>query len=364
MLHVLYSFDVGGLEKGIATLINNASPEFEHMILCLSHSGESKQLISDDIPIFELHKPPGNSVSFCLKLAKSIYRIQPDIVHTRNWGGIDGAIAARLAGCSCVVHGEHGWDIDDPHGSSLKKKLVRRYLSLGIKEFTVVSQQIENWLENDVRVFRPVNCIYNGVDILSDYCLVEKGSLRKELNLSDSATLVGTVGRLDPIKDQAGLISAFVTIKKKIPQCHLIVVGDGSEKENLENITTDGVHLLGMRSDVMDILSSLDLFVLPSLNEGISNTILEAMAAGLPVVATDVGGTPEMIQSGYNGFLVQPHDYPALIDAQLTYLLNPQLMREHGVINRSVVKEKFTIQKMVSEYESVWKRVVNTFSRS
>lgn len=358
VLHVLHSFGIGGMEKGIAMLINHASPEFEHQILCLTATGDSRHLIPAEIPIHEMHKSPGNSVGFIYRLARKIREIQPAIVHTRNWGGMDAIIAARLAGIKAVVHGEHGWGMDDPQGDNPKRKLLRRWLSVGVTEFTAVSMQIKAWLEEDVGVFKPVNQIYNGVDLASCQNGGEGDEIRQELNLPDSALLIGTVGRLDPIKDQTGLIEAFSNFRESIPDCHLLIVGDGPEKENLKQNQVDGVHLLGMRTDVADILKALDVFVLPSLNEGISNTILEAMAAGLPIVATAVGGTPELIKNEKNGLLVEPRNYPALTQALARYLNDEDLRSAHGEQNRMIIDSQFSILAMVSEYEAVWRRVI------
>lgn len=360
VLHILHSFGIGGLEKGVAMLINNASPEFEHEILCLTQSGDSSKLIPANTKIYEMHKPKGNSISFIWQLAGMIRRIKPDVTHTRNWCGMDGVIAARLAGCNKIIHGEHGWSMDDPQGDKNRRKLARRWLSLGIKELTAVSQQIKNWLENEVQVFPPVSQIYNGVESSTAFDLPVNSGLRQELGLFDSAMLVGTVGRLDPIKDHSGLIRAFQEVRLHVPASHLVIIGEGPERKNLEILQTDGIHLLGMRTDVNAILQQLDLFVLPSLNEGISNTILEAMAAGLPVVATAVGGTPELLRHGKNGLLVAPRDYTALSQALKRYLNDQQLRAVHGKLNRCLADEKFSIRAMVAGYEDVWHRAVES----
>ena len=359
VLHVLHSFGIGGMEKGIAMLINHASPDFEHQILCLTQSGDSKHLIPATIPIYEMHKPAGNSLRFIAQLSGKIRQIKPDVVHTRNWGGMDAIIAARLVGCRAVVHGEHGWGMDDPQGNNPKRKLLRRWLSLGVTEFTAVSQQIKVWLERDVRVFRPVSQIYNGVDVPVFQPEPRQQSVRQELDLSESALLIGTVGRLDPIKDHTGLIESFKRLRELVPGCQLLIAGDGPEQHKLDLMVGDGIHLLGMRTDVADILKSLDVFVLPSLNEGISNTILEAMAAGLPVVATAVGGTPELIQSGNNGLLVPARDYSAFSEAVSCYLSSSELRAEHGRHNLEIIQNKFSIDTMVSGYELVWRRVTD-----
>lgn len=360
VLHILHSFGIGGMEKGIAMLINHASAEFIHEILCLTQSGDSRHLLPPGIPIHEMHKAPGNSLRFIRDLARTIRHINPDVVHTRNWGGMDGIIAARLAGFSAIVHGEHGWGMEDLQGQNPKRKRIRRWLSLGVKEFTAVSRQIKTWLEDEVRVLRPVIQIYNGVDSTPFANAPVRGNLRRELGLPDAALLVGTVGRLDPIKNQAGLIAAFAEVRRQIPHSHLIIVGDGPERSALEKSRSDGVHLTGMRSDVAEILTSLDLFVLPSLNEGISNTLLEAMAAGLPVVATAVGGSPELARHEENALLVAARDYPALTEAMTRYLFDSRLRGAHGNLSRKLIQEKFSISSMVEGYEAVWRRVAGT----
>lgn len=357
VLHILHSFGIGGLEKGIAMLINHASPDFEHIILCLTQSGDSRTLIPAEVKIYEMHKQPGNSVRFLWQMSRAIRRIKPDLVHTRNWSGMDGIIAARLAGCRRIIHGEHGWGMDDPQGKLRKRQVVRRVLSPGVREFTAVSEQIKVWLENEVGVLRPVTRIYNGVEVPSGHGQPATSALRRELGLPDDVLLVGTVGRLDPIKDQAGLVRVFQEVKRRIPSSHLVLVGDGPERETLQSLRTDGIHLLGMRSDVAAILAQLDVFVLPSLNEGISNTILEAMAAGLPVVATAAGGTPELIRHEENGLLVKVQDYHALSGALVRYLDDAQLRAAHGERNRCRVLEKFSVPAMVAGYEMVWRRV-------
>ncbi len=358
VLHILHSFGIGGMEKGIVTLVQHASADFEHVILCLSISGASQDMLPIGTRVLELHKQEGSSYRFLLHLAKVIRQEKPDIVHTRNWGGMDGVIAARLAGCKRIVHGEHGWGMDDPDGSSKKRALVRRVLSLGVMEFTAVSLQIKDWLENSVRVFRPVTQIYNGIDV-DVYNQGGAGSfLRSELGLSAKSLLRGVVGRLDPIKDHVGLFQAFSQVREKISDAHLIVIGDGPEMSRLKYISTQGIHFLGMRTDIPEIYRSLDVFALASFNEGISNTILEAMACGLPVVSTAVGGTPELITHDKNGFLVQPGGYKQFANFLLRYLMDIDLRKQHGEISQRIIQERFSVSAMIVGYESVWRRGV------
>jgi len=355
--HLIYSFGTGGLEKGIATVVNNASPLFEHVILCLTTSGKSESLLPPDIQVVELHKPPGNSPLFLFKLSRVLKSLRPDIVHTRNWSGMDGIIAARMAGIRAVVHGEHGWGMEDPQGLHQKRILIRRFLSRWVSEYTCVSKEIENWLCNDVCVRKLVTQIYNGVDT-EKYCPGNSGArIRAELGITAHVLLVGVVGRLDPIKDHSTLFRAFETVRTVLPEAQLLIVGDGQERKRLESQAGDGVIFMGNRSDVPEILRALDLFILPSLNEGISNTIIEAMATSIPVVATRVGGNPELVEEGRTGALVRPGDFQSMAAAIVRYLQHPDLSTRHGEAAKQTVIKRFSIEAMVRSYEAVYRRL-------
>lgn len=355
--HVLYSFGTGGLEKGIATIVQNASPDMEHIIICLSTSGESARLLPAGSRIIALGKMKGNSLLFIWKLARTLRSLRPDVVHTRNWSGVDGIIAARLAGIRWVIHGEHGWEIKDCNGLNAKRVFIRRLLSKWVCEYTCVSKQMEKWFRDELRLKKSVTQIYNGVDPQKYHPGDDRDRLRLELGLGPNAPVIGVVGRLDPIKDHPTVLRAFETVRKYRPESQLLIVGDGIERKRLEGLAGQGVSFWGNRADVPDILKILDIFVLPSLNEGISNTILEAMATSLPVIATRVGGNPELVEDAHDGFLFDPGDSRSLASALLQYIGHPDLRRQHGCAGRQKVQENFTVQTMVSAYETVYRRL-------
>jgi len=355
--HVLYSFDIGGMEKGIATVINHGSGRFRHVIVCLGRGQGSRSLVKGDLKVVELNKSEGNSIRFLFQLAKLFRELRPDLVHTRNWSGMDGVVAARLAGIRNVVHGEHGWGVGDPDGLSPRRLRIRRLLSRWVKEYTCVSQAMVGWLRNDVGLAKPITQIYNGVD--TERFLPGPGDhLRNELGIPRGNFVAGVVGRLDPIKDHPTLFSAFSRLRETVPEARLLVVGDGPERGRLETMAGEGVVFLGERRDVPELMRTLDLFVLPSRNEGISNTILEAMATGLPVVATAVGGNPELVEPGVTGTLVPAGSPEALAQALSVYAASYELRQEHGAAARARALERFSIPAMVQSYEKVWRRVV------
>lgn len=355
--HVIYSFGVGGLEKGISTLINYGSPDIKHIIISLTPHKESERLLQKDIKILTLDKPDKNSFEFIFKLTRLLRKIKPDIVHTRNWSGMDGIFAAKLAGITKIIHGEHGWDMFDPFGKNLKRKIIRQVTSAFVCKYTCVSRQLAGWLQDDVGVRKEIRQIYNGVNIrkLIPVDSTKKRLLRRRYKMPENALIIGSIGRLDAIKNHRLLIKTFQYVSKKYPRVFLVVVGDGPERMSLEKISDKYVRFLGTRSDVHSIFSCLDLFILPSLNEGISNTILEAMASGIPVIASNVGGNPELIQHGLNGFLSPPNDSYRLFRLIENYINNPELGPQHGKAGRKQAVTNFSIESMVKQYEDVYR---------
>ena len=353
---VVHGFGTGGMEKGVATLIREASPDFEQTVLCLSRSGASERLLPAGTPVVQLGKRPGHSLLFILRLARTLRSLRPAVLHTRNWGGMDGVIAARIAGIGQVVHGEHGWTVDDPYGRSSGRIRARRFLGRWIREYTCVSRQMESWLRSIVGVGVGVTQIYNGVDTERFRPTAGRGSVRAELGIAEGEFVVTICGRLDPIKDHPTLFRAIESVRSAGVAARLLVVGDGAERPRLEREAGDTTIFLGDRQDVPDILRDTDVFALTSLNEGISNTILEAMATGLPVVATRVGGNPELVVPEETGVLVDPGDDALVANSLLQYHRAPRQRAEHGAAGRQRAIREFGVAAMVAGYEEVYRR--------
>lgn len=353
---------MGGLENGVVNLLNNSDQNmFEHEICCVTKSGSAALRLKNRIPIYEMHKREGNDWRLIPNLVKLMKNVKPDIVHTRNWGTVDGIVAAKLAGVRTVIHGEHGWNMDDPMGQNIRRRIARKLLSSGVNHFIAVSGDIKKWMVNSIGIKNTkVSKILNGVNT-DKFCQRNNIGIRNSLGFSSEDIVIGTVGRLDPIKDQRLLLQAFSSLKHEKKNLRLVLVGDGPEKRNLESVRKrlpcgDRVVFLGEREDVNKILSAFDLFVLPSRNEGISNTILEAMATGLPVIATNIGGNPELVKNGHSGFLFPLGDCHALVDALNFYTeQNPQMIEIHGRNARERAVMEFSLKRMINEYETLYK---------
>jgi len=359
-VHVIHSFMTGGMEKGIVTCIRNSAADIAHVVVCLSSSGEMARLLPAGTQVLALDKPKGNSLRFLWKLSRVLRSLAPCVVHTRNWGGMDGILAARLAGIRSVVHGEHGWEAGDLRGDNRKRMLVRRVLSRQVRQITCVSRDISTWLRERVKVRSPVVQIYNGIDPALYTEAGGSGGVRAELGIEPDAPLFGIVGRLDPIKDHGTLFRALTRLRGAVPGARLLCVGDGEERARLEAMVPPGVLMLGRRTDIPRLLAALDVFVLTSRNEGISNTILEAMAAGLPVIATGVGGNPELVVPGRTGRLFEPGDVERLASLMGEYAASPDLRRAHGAAGRERATLEFGIPRMVAAYEAVWRACAGT----
>ncbi len=359
VVHVVNSLAVGGLENGVVNLVNATSTRFRHVIVCMTADGPLHARLRPEVEVIVLGKRPGQDPWALLRLVRLLRRLRPLIVHSRNWPAIDAIPAARVARVPLVVHGEHGREVADPEGRNPRRKRIRRALAPLVHHFVTVSADLRRWLIEDVRVpAAKVSAIHNGVD-LSRFGRAGRLESRLRLDLPAEAPIVGTVGRLDPVKDQAGLIRAFAKVRSAHPEALLVVVGDGPCRAELQDVAAasgqgDHVRLLGNRDDIPAVMSALDVFVLPSIAEGISNTILEAMASGLPVVATRVGGNPELVEDGIGGALVPRQDPSALAAAIAAYVADPELRRRHGLASRQRATGHFSLERMAEAYANLY----------
>jgi sugar transferase (PEP-CTERM/EpsH1 system associated) len=368
--HVIHRLDVGGMENGLVNLINSL-PEsrYRHVIICLTdYTDFSERITAGNVRILALHKREGKDLAVFLRMWKTLRELRPTIVHTRNLGTIDMVIPAALAGVRHRIHGEHGWDMTDLHGENRKYRYLRRLCGLFITRYITVSKDLARWLHERLDVPEDrIDQIHNGVDSLR---FRPAAAGREEIGApgfaSPESVVIGYVGRMAAVKNPLGVVQAFLYLWQKLPrgreQLRLVLIGDGPLRAELENVfagadALGSVWFAGERDDIPRLLRGMDVFVMPSLNEGISNTILEAMATGLPVVATDVGGNPELVRPDRTGYLVCADDSLALASAIRRYVEHPELRREHGRAARDVIESEFCLRSMVGRYMRVYETV-------
>lgn len=367
--HVVYRFDVGGLENGVVNLINRLPSEaYRHAVIALTEVTEFKQrILRDDVQFVSLHKKPGQGFWLFPRLFALFRSLSPAIVHTRNLAALEASFPAWLAAVPARVHGEHGRDIGDLDGANRKYRRVRRAYRPFVNRYVALSKDLEDYLCRKVRISAAcIDQIYNGVDAVR-FVPAQPREGRASIDgcpfQGREMWLLGTVGRLEAVKDQVTLARAFVALIKRYPMAakrvRLVIAGDGPQRREVEQaLATGGVSdlawLAGERADVPEVLRGLDCFVLPSLAEGISNTILEAMASGLPVVATRVGGNAELVEDGLTGRLVPAADSEAMASAINAYINDPQAVKRHGKAGRQRVLQRFSLERMVEEYHALY----------
>jgi sugar transferase (PEP-CTERM/EpsH1 system associated) len=374
--HVVYRFDYGGLENGIVNLINaTQGKSIRHCVIALTEATDAfrSRLRVPGVELYELGKRPGKDFAAYFRFFRLIRRLRPAILHTRNIGTLDCAVLGRLAGVSICIHGEHGWHADDPFGRSVKYRFLRRAFDVAVNEYVAVSRDIETWLRDSIgiRADRIVQ-IYNGVDVDKFNPKGSTVTLPFD-NVGNSLLVIGTVGRLDRIKNFDMLIKAVAQLVDHNPdlreRLRSVIVGDGPQLTELRNLVNklglqEIVFLPGKRQDIDELLRSMNIFVLPSLNEGISNTILESMVTGLPIIATEVGGNPELIADGETGSLVPANNTDAIVEAIKRYVYDPRLTESHGRAARDRAVRLFSLRAMIESYGQLYDRLLSNSSRA
>jgi sugar transferase (PEP-CTERM/EpsH1 system associated) len=363
--HVIYRLAIGGLENGLVNLVNNLPAErWQHAIICISEATDFRARIRrPDVEIYELHKRPGKDVAAYQRMWRVLRRLKPQIVHTRNLPALDMIVPAYVAGVPRFIHSEHGFTMMELDGKNQKYNRLRRASRLAVDRYVALSRDLHDWLRHEIHVPEArLTTIYNGVDTTRFSPENADRTMLPPSFVQPGTIVLGTLGRLEPVKNQLALVRAFARVLEHRPQLRgtlrLAIVGNGEQRGQVDaavasaNIA-DLVWLPGFRDDTAALYRALDVFVLPSLREGISNTLLEAMASGRPVIATRVGGNPEIVPEGIAGQLVSP-DPEDLASAILTYVENPNLMRAHGEGGRAHVLKSFSLDAMVRNYDRVY----------
>ncbi|MFQ5785392.1 MAG: TIGR03088 family PEP-CTERM/XrtA system glycosyltransferase [Alphaproteobacteria bacterium] len=369
--HVIHRLDFGGMENGLVNLINRTpARRYRHAVVCLTGYTEFRQRITRaEVPVVALGKRHGKDVAIYAKLWRLLRRLRPAIVHTRNLPAVDMAIPAALAGVRCRVHGEHGRDVTELAGGEHRYRRLRRALSPFVDRYIPLSRELEDWLVASIGVPpAKITRIYNGVDGARFHpAQGDREPLPADGFAPPGTVVIGAVGRMETVKDQPMLARAFVELLDRLPaargRLRLVMIGDGTLRAEAMAIldaagAADLAWLPGSRNDAPALYRGFDVFALPSRTEGISNTILEAMASGLPVVATRVGGNPELVDEGVTGALAPPGDPAAFAGALRAYVADPALRRAHGRAARARIEREFDLDAMVARYLAVYDAVL------
>jgi sugar transferase (PEP-CTERM/EpsH1 system associated) len=351
---------MGGLEKMVVSLIQGVDPSrFRTVLCCIERQGEwfcEAERYCDAALV--LNKKPGLAYGLPFKLARFFKANHVDIVHCHNFAGfVYGSLGARIARHSAVVYTVHGPEMPD----KTRQRLFQR-LPLVDAVVTVSEHMRRTAVERIGLKAERVTTIANGIPVRDRGDSRRQEDIKGDAGPGERAFAIGSVGRLSPEKDQKMLLRGFALVISKHPNARLLMVGDGPLRQELEACSkalglAAHVRFLGSRPDVAEILDGLDLFVMSSREEGLPVALLEAMAAGLPVVATRVGGIPDVVTSGKTGILVPAGEPERLAEAINTLIEDRELATAIGLEGQKIVAERFDSSHMVARYEELYARM-------
>jgi glycosyltransferase involved in cell wall biosynthesis len=357
VLQVALSLNPGGTERLVVELASRLHEHLPMAVCCLDEAGTwAPELETRGIRVTALGRRPGFHPSLGLALAAQARAHRADILHAHHYSPFVYSALARLRQPGLrVVFTEHGRLTD--RGPSPKRRLANRLLRFGASAVFSVSEDVKRHLVAEGFRREQVGVIYNGIDVGPAATSESRERIRRRLGVADHICVVGTIARLDPVKDLSALIDGAAAALSDTP-LHVVIVGDGPLRPALEQqaqargIATS-VTFLGHRDDARDWLAGCDVYANVSVSEGFSLTILEAMAAGLPVIATRVGGTPELVDDT-SGQLVDARDVSGIARAIRALAQAPARRTALGAAGRGRVESRFTLDRMVNEYRDVF----------
>ena len=357
ILFLNYSMEVGGIEALIQEFTCYLQTKGYMPLVAVFSSGGSleKALKSSGVEVFDLQKRRGIDFHSIYRLRKLVFEKGVKILHTHNYSAWFYGVLASI-GIRDVrhIHTEHS------NIGEWRRVCLERMLCRFTDKVVCVSDIVKRFMIDKKMPVEKLTLIYNGVDtnrFAPDP--KQRAIYRKKLGIPDEARVIGIVARLVPVKDHVTLLRAFHLLSVKFPDARLLLVGDGRLRKDLEAesraLGVDGrVHFIGERQDIPELLNVMDVFVLSSLSEGHNVSLIEAMSAGLAVVATDVGGNSENIQEGETGFLVPPGN-PEEMSRKLGILLeNPSLRERMGANSRRRITEDFDFDTMMTKYLALY----------
>jgi sugar transferase (PEP-CTERM/EpsH1 system associated) len=357
IVHVMLSLDVGGLERNVLNQVRQ-TPRLgqQTTIICLERPGALAEQVRDlGANVICLNKRPGIRLGLIPRLKNVLEEIRPEVVHSHQLGTLFYAgPAARWAGVPIVVHTEHG---QEKYAERMQTRILGRIAVWFADTFFCLTEDMAARVrEHRIAPARKIRVIFNGIDTRQFMEPCDTAAARRVVGIPENVPVIGTVARLTEIKRQDVLIRAFAKVHARFPDAHLLLVGDGPLREELEKLAVscgvkEQVHFAGYQSPTTPFVQLLTIFALPSRSEGMPQSAIEASVTGLAVVASRVGGLPELIDDGRTGLLVPVGDEGALAEALCGLLANPERARRMGQAARERAIARFDIARMADDYQ-------------
>ncbi|PCI71144.1 MAG: hypothetical protein COB38_06520 [Gammaproteobacteria bacterium] len=365
VLHVVLSLGTGGLENGIINIINGSNKdEFHTDVICIREQGELHSRIDNSSTKVFYDANLSSGLINSIKHIRTIMLSEGyDILHTHGWATM---LAGYLAVLSLtfskskplIINGEHGTLYFESSQQILIQRFLFNRMRLNLSVSVALVHEVSRRFNVSINIFK---AIINGVNVNKFVpSLEQRNSVREELNLKDENLLIGSVGRLVAVKNYPSLIRAFSIVLQKQPTARLALAGDGPEKKILEALIEElglknEVFLMGRREDVPSVMNAYDIFVLPSFREGLSNTILEAMSSALPVVVTNVGGSPEIVIENKTGHLFEVNNTTQLADILDSLMIDRKRLQTMSEDARKHVVKNYSLETMVNNYQQTYR---------
>lgn len=372
IVHVLESLMMGGQEQMVNRLAQVQMSYGDNVaVICLCNQGELAEELKDKgIAVFNCQLNTIPKLQAIKQLKKYLTDLKPDVIHTHNPVSNYYTIVAKPYGCQAII-------VNTRHGMGVGNEVFRNFyyfkrecifkLSTFLSTYTVTVclAAKQQFIRSKILSDRKTHVIYNGIHIDKSVTssLVHRNKLREQLNISSDSYIIGTVGRLDYLKNQALLLQAFSQIIHHIPDAILVFVGSGDPKieSQLKLLAakldiTKHTKFMGNQSNVNELLPGFDVFVLPSLTEGYSMALLEACASKLPIIATDVGGNSEIIKHEKTGLLIKSGDVNACSESLIRLYHDPELSQQLARNARAWVEQHGTIEETARKYEELYQR--------
>ena len=359
MLQVVLTLAPGGTERLVVELVKRLGAESAQAVCCLDVAGAwGQQLQLDGVPLTVIGRQPGFHPGLGSRIAAAAAAVHATVLHCHQYTPfVYGALARLRRPGLRVVFTEHGRLSDAPPSS--KRRMVNPWLTRAASRIVSVSANLREHMVQEGFPAGRVEVVHNGIDPGPPPSIEDRARARQDLGVGHETIVIGTVARLDPVKDYGTLLAALAHPSLAATDRRLVVIGDGPERQRLESRAkelgvADRATFLGHRDDARRWLAGVDIYVNSSISEGVSLTILEAMAAGLPVVATEVGGTPEVVTPEC-GELVPARDAAAIAAAVARLAADSERRRVLGRQARERVARQFTIERMVNTYLDMYR---------